>query len=220
MNLPQHTQIIALEGLVFILYYGVSSLLRGEGLSNQPAFEILGLTAAAILAEATLSLTLNPVIFLALVYFIAMRVRLLIDASNHLSALGYHSLALTLSRLALKLRPDMTGRLLALINLGTVHLRRGGPVQAIAHLQSALTVGADGETLAPLSPRYSAICHFNLGMAYRRLGNNNEAVREFRAVTAAFPESVYAEKARLAIRQTMRAAFEKRLSSEGKQENQ
>lgn len=220
MNLPQHTLIIALEGLVFILYYGAFSLLRGEGLSNQPAFEILGLTGAAVLAEATLGLTFNPVIFLALVYLVSMRVRLLVDFSNHLSAVGYYNLALTLSHLALKLGPDMTGRLLALINLGTVHLRRGVPVQAIAHLQSALRVGAEEKRPASLSPRHSAICHFNLGTAYWRLGKNNEAIREFRAVMSAFPESSYAEKARLAIRETMRAAFEKRSSSKGKQENQ
>ncbi len=216
MNPPQHTLIIALEGLIFILYYGAFSLLRGEGLSNQPAFEILGLTGAAVLAEITLGLTFNPVIFLALIYLIAMRVRLLVDASNHLSAVGYHNLALTLSHLALKLGPDMTGRLLALTNLGTVYLRRGVPIQAIAHLRSALMVGAEGTTQAPLSPRHSAICHFNLGTAYRRLGKNNEAIREFRAVISTFPESVYAEKARLAIRETMRAAFEKRSLSEGK----
>ncbi len=219
MNLPQHTLIIVLEGLVFILYYGAFSLLRGEGLSNQPAFEVLGLTGAAVLVETTLGLAFNPVVFLALVYLVAMRVRLLVDVSNHLSALGYHNLALTLSRLALKLKPDMTGRLLALINLGTVHLRQGVPGRAVTHLQSALRVGADEKTQSPLSSRHSAICHFNLGTAYRRLEKNNEAIQEFRAVIVAFPESIYAEKARLAIRGTMRAAFEKRSSSEGKQGN-
>ncbi|MGQ9628174.1 MAG: tetratricopeptide repeat protein [Anaerolineae bacterium] len=190
----------ALVGLFYILVFGLLSLVRQERLSNQFAFEGLGITGLAVLAVAA-GFSLHPVLLLLILYFITMRARLLVDAGNLFSARGWFSTAITIYNLALRLRPDQIGRLSARINIGVVHLRRGAPEEAAAVLEDALK-----STPEDIHPKYEAACRYNLGLAYRRSEQEEKALRQFRHVIEIFPSSIYARGAQTAIREAMNKA--------------
>jgi len=55
--------VLAAIAAVYILVFGGLSLLRREGLSNQFALEVIGLTAIAMLVSQVAPVILNPVLF-------------------------------------------------------------------------------------------------------------------------------------------------------------
>lgn len=180
----------------YILVFGGLSLLRREGLSNQFAFEVIGLTGIIVLVSQVVPVILNPVLFLIFVHVVSMRSRLLVDIANRFFARGDYSKARSLYELALRLRPDATTRLIVLTNYGAMRVREGHPEEAIAVLQGVLA----NQSRHRLGTKYEAACRYNLGLAYRRTGKEAQAVREFNHVIEVMPGSLYAVGARTALK--------------------
>lgn len=189
--------LIAIIGLSYIVIFGGMSILRREGLSNQFAFEVLGITA---LVEAGALLTgtmVNPILFLILIYLLSTRARLLVDLANLLSGRGRQRDAIWLLQLALRLYPDQTTRLIVLVNMGIVQLRRQNPASAQALLELVLEEAKGGG----LGLKYEAACRYNLGLALQRQGKEAEAVRQFNETIDTFPNSIYSKAAEQALEQ-------------------
>jgi len=197
-----NTQLITpLTGLLFILVFGGLSAVRGQRISLQFALEGLALTAIATALIFLAGIAVSPIFFLTVIYLITMRTRWLVDLGNLLSQRRRHSAALRAFDLAQHLWPDPVGRMLARIGSGVAHLNAGGLDRAITVLQEVV-----GEMPEGISSRYEAGCRYNLGLAYRRAGREEEANLEFRRVLAADQNSLFATGARAALRQSPPAA--------------
>lgn len=186
--------LIFLVGLLYVVIFWSLSLLRRERLSNQFAYEGLGLTGITFAAVRWGGMAVHPIYFLVLLYLVTMRVRLLVELGNMLSKWGRHHQALALYRLALHLFPDRSSRLIALINMGAAYLEQAKPERTIEALENA-----KAQIVSQLGPKYAAGCCYNLGMAYRRTGRHADALRQFSEVGDMYPLSGYArlaEKAR------------------------
>ena len=189
--------LIAIIGLVYILIVGGMSLLRREGLSNQFAFEVLGITALVVAGAALTNTPVDPILFLIVVYLFSMRARLLVDLGDFLSGRGRQRDAMAVLQLALRLFPDRSTRLIVLISMGIVQLRRQSPESAQALFETVLGEGEQGG----LGVKYEAACHYNLGLALQRQGKEAEAVRQFNEAIETFPTSVYGRAAAQALAQ-------------------
>lgn len=185
-----------LTGLLFILVFGGLAAVRQQGLSLQFALEGLALTAMATALIFLAGVPVNPVLFLVVIYLVTLRSRWLVDLGNFLSQRRLHGAALAAFALAKRLWPDPMGRTLACIGEGVAHLKAGSPEQAVEILQDALARLPSG-----IHPRYEAGCRYNLGLAYRRSGREEEANREFCRVLAVDEDSLFAIAARTALRQ-------------------
>lgn len=183
-----------LVALLFILVFGGLPVLRKEEPSLQLAVEVLVLTGLSIGASLLTGLRLDPVFFLIFLYLITMRCRVLIDLGNLLSSRGYHQLALSVYRLAMRLGPDFSVRLIALISYSAVLVRVGAQEEAVRILEEVLEKGRER-----LHPKHESACHYNLGVAYLRLGREGRAVREFNETIDVWPLSPYAQYARVAL---------------------
>jgi Tfp pilus assembly protein PilF len=133
---------------------------------------------------------IHPVAFLGVLYLVTMRVRLLIDIGNWLSARGRREQAMALYSLALQVGPDATGRQIVLINRGVAELRNGDPEAAYLTLRDALA-DDDGQ----IGTKHLAATYYNLGLACRRSGREAEAVRRFNEAINAWPHSIYGQAA-------------------------
>lgn len=186
--------LILLVGLLYVLGFGALSFMRRQGLSTR--FAVEGLILTGIGAALTyVSVPVNPVLFLVILYLVTMRVRLLVDLGNWFTSRKQHDRALALFRLALRLRPDAVSRQIVLINRGVTQLRMQEPEAACLTLEQVL---AD-ERLRP-GARYLAAGYYNLGLAYRRTGREAEAIRRFNEAIDALPNSIYAHAARQALK--------------------
>jgi len=185
-----------LTGLLFILVFGGLAAIRRQGLSLQFALEGLALTAIATALIFLAGVPVNPVLFLTVIYLVTLRSRWLVDLGNLLSQRRQHRAALTVFALAQRLWSDPMGRTLACIGMGVAHLKAGSPEQATETLQDALAKLPPG-----IHPRYEAGCRYNLGLAYRRSGREEEANREFCRLLAVDEDSLFAIAARAALRQ-------------------
>ncbi len=183
-----------LVALLFILIFGGLPVLRKEEPSLQLAVEVLVLTSLNIGASLLAGLRLEPVFFLIFLYLITMRCRVLIDLGNLLSSRGHHQLALSVYRLAMRLGPDFPVRLIALTSYSAVLVRVGALEEAIRILEGVLEKGRER-----LHPKHESACHYNLGVAYLRLGRESRAVREFNETIDLWPLSLYARLARAAL---------------------
>ncbi|MEO0248597.1 MAG: tetratricopeptide repeat protein [candidate division WOR-3 bacterium] len=186
--------LILLVALLFILIFGGLPVLRKEGLSLQLAVEVLILTAFGIGASLLTGLRLDPILFLIFLYLIVMRSRLLIDLGNLLASRGRYQQALSIYRLSMRLGPDLPVRLLALISYSAVLVHIGALEEAIRILEEVLKKGG-----ARLQPKHESACHYNLGVAYMRLGKESQAVHEFNEAIDAWPLSIYAQHAKAAL---------------------
>ena len=184
-----------LVALLFILVFGGLPVLKKEGLSLQLAAEVLVLTSLSIGASLLTGLRLDPILFLILLYLIVMRCRLLIDLGNLLSSRGRHQAALSVYRLAMRLGPDFPIRLTALISYSAVLVRVGALEEAIRILEEILEKWGER-----LQPKHESACHYNLGVAYMRMGQESRAVREFNETIDAWPLSPYAQYAQAALK--------------------
>jgi len=108
-----------------------------------------------------------------------------------------------LFRLALRLVPDTPSRQIILINQGVTQLCMKAPEAAVASLEEAL--GCEG---ARLGAKYLAAGHYNLGLAYRRVGREAKAIRHFNQAIDAWPASLYAAHARAALEQSRRGGHD------------
>lgn len=193
--------LIAIVGLCYIAVFGGLSMIRREGLSNQFAFEVLGITALVEAGALLTGTTVNPILFLAATYLLSMRARLLVDLANLLSARGRQRDAISLLQTALRLFPDRSTRLIVLVNMGIVQLRRQNPESAQALLESVLEEEAKS---GGLGIKYEAACCYNLGLALKRQGKEAEAVRHFNEAIGVFPSSIYGRAAERALEQRRR----------------
>ena len=190
--------IILLIGLLYILGFGALSYVRRQGLSVRFALEGLIVTAACAVFSYVV-VPVYPPIFLVIIYLITMRVRLLADVGNWLTASRRYEQALNVYQFALRLGPDVPSRQVVLINRGVTQLYMQAPEAAVVSLEEALATEEDR-----LGLKYLAAGHYNLGLAYRRIGREAEAVRHFNQAIDAWPMSVYAAHADAALKKPRR----------------
>jgi tetratricopeptide (TPR) repeat protein len=114
---------------------------------------------------------------------------------NLLSSRGHHQQALSIYRLALQLRPDFPIRVIALISYSAVLVRVGALEEAIRILEEILEKWEER-----LHPKHESACHYNLAVAYMRMGKESRAVGEFNKTIDAWPMSPYAEHAEAALK--------------------
>ena len=193
--------LIFLIGLLYVVIFWSLSLLRRERLSSQFAYEGLSLTGIAFAANHWGGIAVQPIYFLLVLYLATMRVRLLVELGNMLSKQGRHHQALALYRTALQLFPDRSSRLIVLINMGAAYLEQAEAERAIDILENA-----KAHVVKQLSPKYTAGCLYNLGMAYRRSGRHADALRQFSEVGDIYPVSATAKLAEKARKATLEEA--------------
>jgi len=189
--------LLILVGLFYILVIGGFSLLRREGLSGQFALEALALIALAVLLGLATGAVIDPIILFLLLYLVTMRARLLTDLANLLFRRRGYAAAASLYRLALRLRPDHTGRFVVLVNWGVARLHTGDVEGAIAAFQEVLT---SAEARGGLGEKYEAACRYNLAVAYRKAGDDVKAVLQYNQVIDRFPASIYSQAAEKALK--------------------
>jgi tetratricopeptide (TPR) repeat protein len=182
--------IVPLVGLVYLLGFGALSHVRGQGLSLRFAVEGLIVTVIGTALRYASLVPVHPLLFLIVLYLVTMRVRLLIDVGNWLSARGKPETALIFYRLALKVGPDVTSRQIVLINRGVAQLRSRDAEGAYLTLTEAL-MGEDGQ----IGAMHWAACYYNLGLACRRTGRGAEAIRRFNEAVDAWPNSIFGRAA-------------------------
>jgi tetratricopeptide (TPR) repeat protein len=189
--------IVVLVGLFYIVVMGGMALLRHEGLSIQFALEALAFIALVVLLRMATGLTVDAILLFLLLYLITMRARLLTDLGNLIFRRRGYGAAEPFYRLALRLRPDPTGRYVVLINWGVARLLSGDLDGAIDTLNRVLTLS---DQLGGLGTKYEAACRYNLGVAHRKAGDDVRAVLQFNQVAEMFPASVYAQAAEKALK--------------------
>jgi tetratricopeptide (TPR) repeat protein len=203
--------LIAMVGLCYAVIFGGLSVLRREGLSTQFAVEVLVLTALVLVGGVLTSTAVNPILFLAFVYLISMRARLLVDLANLLSTRGRQRDAMTVLQWAMNLYPDRSTRMIILVNMGMVQLRRQNPESAQALLESVLEEAKDGG----LGIKYEAACRYHLGLALKRQGKESQAVHQFNETIGTYPNSMYSRAAEQALEQRRLAKESKPTEASG-----
>ncbi|MGD8397860.1 MAG: tetratricopeptide repeat protein [Anaerolineae bacterium] len=188
--------LLLLVACLYALVFGGLGLLRREGLSIQFPLEVAALTALSVGGSWLLGSPLSPFVFLLILYIVTMRSRLVVDLANLLASRERYELAYRLYRLGLAWWPDATSRLIVLMNLGAAYLRSGQVDTAIETLQGVL----EGDSRLQLGLKYEAACHYNLGYAYERKGNECQAVGEYNQAIDVMPGSVYAQAAEAALK--------------------
>lgn len=192
--------LLLLVGFIYIVLFGGLALLRREGLSVQFALEATVLTLLAAGLAYFTGFTIQPVLFLGLVYAITMRTRLLVDLGNFFAQRNRFVQADFFYSLAKRLWPDRTGCLIVQVNQGIASLQKGALDEAIATLDAVLEKANQGY----LGIKYEAAAHYNLGVAYHRKAMEARAAQEFNAVVETWPASEYARRAQLALQQGRR----------------
>jgi tetratricopeptide (TPR) repeat protein len=181
--------VVPLVGLVYLLGFGALSFVRRQGLSVRFAIEGLIITAIGTGLRYA-GVAVHPLLFLVVLYLVTMRVRLLIDMGNALSARGHCVTALAFYSLALRVGPDVSSRQIVMINRGVAQLRSRDPEAAYVTLREALA-DEDGQ----IGAQHLAASYYNLGLACRRSGREAEAVRRFNEAVNAWPNSIYGRAA-------------------------
>lgn len=187
--------VLLLIALLYILIVGGLSMLRREGTSLQFVVEVIVVAGVLVILSLSIGQSLHPVLYLIIIYLITMRVRLMVDLGNLLAQRGHHSQASNLYNLALRLKPDGTGRQIVTLNQAVHHLKQGKLSEAITLLEQLLT-----DSQNSISPKHEAGARYNLAVAYRRRGNEAKAIVEFNKVIDVMPGSLYASGAQIALK--------------------
>jgi tetratricopeptide (TPR) repeat protein len=185
---------IVLVGAVYLAAFSGLALLRRQRPSLRFAVEVAVLTAIGA-ALPLASVRLGPILFLVVLYLLTMRVRLVVDVGNYLTARGRFRRALALFRLALRLGPDSAGRQIVAINQGVTQLRMKEPEAAYLTLKAVLI----DEQSRP-GARYLAAGFYNLGVACLRVGRRQEAISSFHKAIESLPGSIFAQAAAQALK--------------------
>jgi len=188
--------LLLLIACLYALVFGLLGWVRREGLSIQFALEVLGLTVLLVGGSWLLGMPLNPFLFLAFLYLVTMRSRLVVDLANLLATRERYDAALRLYDLGLAWWPDPTSRLIVLVNRGAAQLRSGQLDAAIQTLEGVL---ADDQR-SQLGLKYEAACHYNLGYAHEQKGEEGQAVSHYNEAIEVMPGSVYAQAAEVALK--------------------
>ncbi len=184
-----------LIGLLYIIVIGAMSLLRREGLSVRFAAESLVLIALVGGLAFLTGFVLHPVIFLILLYLVTMRVRLMVDLANSFASRGSFPVAERIYSLADKSGADPASRVNIAINRGVARLQQGKLDEAIGMFQEILKTNGKSS----LGIKHEAACYYNLGVAYERKGQKDDAGRAFKSVLDVWPVSEYARRASVAL---------------------
>jgi tetratricopeptide (TPR) repeat protein len=187
--------LLALVGLCYLLLFGGLALVRRESVSLRFVLEAAILTTLVAGLAAVTEIEANPILFLLVIYFFTMRVRILVDIGNLMARRGLHSVASRFYHLALRLWPDEANRVAVQINQGVLSLQTGELDEAIEILRGALDSGKSGS----LSLKQESGCHYNLAVAYERKGMDVQAGAEFKAVLDTWPGSEFARHAAAAL---------------------
>jgi tetratricopeptide (TPR) repeat protein len=187
--------LVLIVGLSYTVVFGLMAILRREGVTTQFILETVIITVLVAGGGYFTNSPANPILFIVFLYILTSRSRLLVDLANILSNRGRQRDAINTLQVALRLYPDKPTRLIVMVNMGIVQLRRENPESARMLLETVLEEAQDGG----LGIRHKAACYYNLGLAFRRLGKENQAVRYFTQATEAFPGSPYGKAAETAI---------------------
>jgi tetratricopeptide (TPR) repeat protein len=190
------TLLLLLIASLFILVFGGLGFLRREGLSVQFALEAVGLTVLLVGGTWLLDVQLSPFLFLALLYLVTMRSRLTVDVANFLVRRDQRDLAFRLYRLGLAWWPDAPSRLIVLTNRGAAQVYTGQIDAGIETLEGVLAI----EQRPRLGLKYEAACHYNLGYAYEKKGDDARAIAQYNETIDLLPGSVYAQAAQAALK--------------------
>jgi tetratricopeptide (TPR) repeat protein len=185
-------QLLILVGLFYVFLMGIMSVLRREGLSGQFAVESLLIVALAVLT----GVIADPIVLFILLYLLTMRARLLTDLANLLYKRRGYAAAARCYRLALRLFPDRSSRFVVLVNWGIAHLHAGDLPSAITTLKGVLEAASEG---GGLGLKHQAACHYNLGLACRKNGDEASAAQQFEQVIKLYPTSAYGQAAERAL---------------------
>jgi tetratricopeptide (TPR) repeat protein len=187
--------LIGLIGLLYIVVFGVMSLLRREGLSIRFAVESVCLTAIVVILVWLTPIQIHPVLFLLLLYIITFRVRILVDLANIFARRGNYVQAEKIYDLASNVGPDQTSNLIIKVNHAILLLLKKQLSESISMFTDVLSQANQGY----LGVKYEAAAHFNLGVAYLRNNNSSMAIVEFNSVLDTWPASLYARRAQEAL---------------------
>lgn len=187
-------QLILFTGGLYVLGFSVLTILRRQRVPIQFAIEGLIITAIGAVIAANVS-PVDPFIFLIIIYLATMRVRLLVDLGNWLTSKQKFDQSLALFSLALQLKPDKTSSQIVYINRGVTFLHMQRPEEAYITLKEALS----DITLRPGAKHLSA-GFYNLGLACRRTGREDEAIQHFNEAINELPNSIYAFGAKQALK--------------------
>lgn len=190
------TLLLLLVASLFVLVFGLLGYLRREGLSVQFALEAFALTLLLVGGSWLFGINLNPFLFLGLLYLVTMRSRLAVDVANLLVRRDNYDLAFKLYQLSLAWWPDEASRLIVLTNRGAAEIRSDQVDTAIETLESALEM----ERRPRLGLKYEAACHYNLGYAFEKKGQDAKAVSQYNEAIDVLPGSLYAKAAQAALK--------------------
>ncbi len=190
-----HWLLLLLVGLIYTLIFRLLGFLRREKFSLRFILEAMGMTLLVV-ALSLLGFRLNPILFLLLLYLVTMRTRVLVDIAN-MAARRRVSLAEQFYRLARRLWPDESGRLIIGMNEGAILTLAGRVSEAIPIMEKVLETEG-------LPPKYAAATHYNLGVAYHKAGEDGQLIiGHLNAAIEAMPNSVYARSAQKLLRERL-----------------
>jgi len=192
--------LVLIIGFSYAVLFAGMSVLRGEGFSMQFTLEAVALTVLVAAGSWLSGSQVNPALFLAFIYLVTMRSRLLVDLATLFSNRGRQRNAVSILQTALRLLPDRASRLIVLVSMGIVQLRRDSPASAQNLLEMVIEEAKQGG----LSMRHAAACHYNLAIALRQQGEDAKAVRHFREAAEGFPGSPYGRAAQRALEERRR----------------
>ncbi|MGC8827073.1 MAG: tetratricopeptide repeat protein [Anaerolineae bacterium] len=189
------TILLLLLACLYVVVFGGLSFARREGLSGQFVLESALVTAVLVGGTWLAGVQLSPFLFLALLYLVTMRSRLIVDLANIFAQRYNFDYAFKLYQLGLSWWPDAASRLIVLANRGAAELLCGKVETAVETLEQVL----DAQKRPHLGIKYEAACRYNLGVAYERIGNSAKAREQFNEVLELFPGSPYARAASRAL---------------------
>jgi len=196
--------LIFMIGIGYVVVFGGLSLIRREGLSTQFAIEALAFTGLVTIGAWLTNSSIHPILFLAAIYLLSMRGRLLVELSNLLSNRGRQRDAMRVLELAQRTFPDRTTRLVILVNMGIVQLRRKdlrGSQELFERVLQEAEIGG-------LGIKYEAACRYNLGVALQEQGKEAQAVHQYNETISVLPSSIYARAASIALEKRRRRSDE------------
>lgn len=187
---------LVLVGFIYVVLFGAMTVIRREHLSMRFAIESVVLTILAAGVVLLTGLNLHPVVFLAVLYLITMRVRLLVDIANFFSHRKQFALAEKLYNIAENAGTDANTRIMVLINRGVARIQQGKLDEAI----QILTTIIEHSATEMMGMKYESACYYNLGIAWFRKGEKNKAREHFQTVLDTWPVSEYARFSKIMLK--------------------
>ena len=189
------SRVLLLAGCLLMLAAWLIAWIRGEHLPTRTILEGLAL----ILVGYGAALAGHPpslIPFLFLLYIVAMRVRLFIDAGNFAAGHGHPLAAGRLFGVARHLAPTSPERVLIEVNEAILHLRAGRYQEALPRLEAA----AERKNL--LGRQQRAGCLYNLGLCYHKADMEAKARNCWEEALQTHPGCEFGRRARRAIEES------------------